>query len=349
MMTLNPTSKTYRLSTTWNALKAIYSLSEPQVDAFVKSYEIYDCDWERGEATNNNQKINYKEVKENILNWYGVINHLCAVGEVEKMYIPPTLNSKENIIRNQLAYEKDFAARLGMKKGDKVFELGCGKGRVAAHLASITGAQITGINIDQGQLNSAIQFAKQHQLDQQCQFVNADFNELPFIYEDNTFDCIYEIQALSLSRNLEKLFKELHRILKPGGKLALTEWVKFPSFQPENPHHAELMRQIKPLVGAIGTPSVADYEDALTKAGFEIIVSRNPSANGAQEPLIRQASRFFDRLFPVFRVLSHLKIIPKHFLTLFERLGRHTEALCEADQLGLITMSYQFIAQKPQK
>ncbi len=348
MMTLNPTSKAYRISTAWNALKAIYNLSEPEVDAFVKSYEIYNCDWERGEAISDTKKVNYKEVKENILNWYGVINHLCAVGEVEKMYIPPTLNPHENIIRNQLAYEKEFSQRLGMKKGDNVFELGCGKGRVAAHLASSTGARITGINIDQGQLNSAIEFAKENDLDKQCQFVNADFNELPFVYEDNTFDCIYEIQALSLSRNLEKLFKELYRVLKPGGKLALTEWVKLPGYKPENPHHVELMKQIKPLVGAIGTPSVEDYEQALTNAGFKIVASRNPSMDGAQEPLIRQASRFFDRLYPLFRVLSYIKIIPKHFLTLFERLGRHTEALCEADRLGLITMSYQFIVQKPE-
>ncbi len=346
MMTLNPKSKAYRFATSWRALKAIYQLSESQVEAFVKAYEIYDCDWERGEAIYDSKKVSYKEVKQNILNWYGVINHLCAVGEVEKMYIPPTLNASENIIHNQIQYEEQFSRLLGMKKGDQVFELGCGKGRVAAHLASLTGANIIGINIDQGQLNSAIEFAKANHLAEHCQFINADFNDLPFAFEDNSFDCIYEIQALSLSRNLEKLFKELHRMLKPGGKLALTEWVKLPNYNPNDQHHIALMKQIKPLVGAIGTPSIAEYEEALSKAGFKVVVSQNPSVDGGQEPLIRQASRFFDRLFPLFQALVYIKVLPKHFLTLFERLGRNTDALCEADQLGLITMSYQFIAEK---
>lgn len=345
-MTLNPNSKKYRLLTSWKAIKALYHLSAPQVEAFVDAYDVYDCDWERGEAIHDAQKIQYKDVKQKILDWYGVINHLCAVGEVEKMYIPPTLNAKKNIISNQIAYEEQFSTLLEMKKGDRVFELGCGKGRVAAHLASISGAHVTGINIDQGQLNSAIDFAKANQISEQCQFINADFNDLPFAFEDNTFDCIYEIQALSLSRNLEKLFRELHRMLKPGGKLALTEWVKLPGYDAKNPHHQALMKQIKPLVGAIGTPSIEEYEDALTKAGFKVIISRNPSVDGEQEPLIRQASRFFDRLYPLFQVLTFIKILPKHFLTLFERLGRNTEALCEADKLGLITMSYQFIAEK---
>src|SRR3990167_4511854 len=105
MMTLNPNSATYRLATTWRALKAIYHLSAKDVDAFVKSYDIYDCNWEKGEAVNQSKKVSYQDVKRNILSWYTVINHLCAVGEVEKMYIPPTLNPNQNIIQNQLAYE----------------------------------------------------------------------------------------------------------------------------------------------------------------------------------------------------------------------------------------------------
>lgn len=341
-------AKRYRLSTIFNECKAIYNFSPEEVNAFVKSYDIYNLDWDdRGHAIDGSVKVPYDKVKKNILSWYTVINHLCAVGEVEKMYIPPALDLSKNIIDNQNLFEEKFSRELGVGPKDHVFELGCGRGRVAAHVAKLTGAHITGINIDQTQLDSAVVFAKNNGLAKQCQYINADFNDLPFPYPDNHFDAIYEIQVLSVSRDYHKLFKELHRILKPGGKMSLLEWVRLPKYDESNPEHLRLMKKIKPLIGAIGTPSPKEYEAALRKAGFKVVISEDPSINHSQEPLIRKASSFFAKLFPVFRFLVKIRILPKHFITLFDRLSKNTEALCKADKMGLITMCYHLVAQKP--
>lgn len=345
-MSLNPNSKLYRLSTQWHAFKALYRLSPREVENFLKAYEIYDCDWIHGQAVRDSKNIEYHQVKESLLDWYGVLNHLCAIGEVEKMYIPPILDLSANVINNQMLFEKKFSKDLGIKSGDKVFEVGCGKGRVAAHIASMTGAEITAINIDQGQLDNAINFAKRNNLAQQCHFQNADLNDLPYPYADNYFDSIYEIQALSLSRDLDKLFQELGRILKPGGKLSLLEWVRLPSYDSQNPHHVELMKHIKPLIGAIGTPSPVEYEAALHKAGFDVLISEDPSINKSQELLFDKAGSYFNNLFPFINFLVKIKILPKHFIVLFDRLGKDSEALCEADRLGLVTTSYHIVAQK---
>lgn len=346
MMTLNPHSKLYRLSTMLRSLKAIYQLSPQQVESFIKAYEIYDCDWVHGQAMKDSKNVDYSQVKESLMNWYSVINHLCAIGVVEKMYIPPTMSLSENVINNQILYESKIAEWLDMKPGNKVFELGCGRGRVASHLASKTGAHITGINIDQTQLDDAVKFTKNNGLANQCKFMNADFNDLPFPFPDNHFDCIYEVQVLSLSRDLEKLFHELHRILKPGGRLSLSEWVKLPAYDEHNPHHAELMRRIKPLVGAIGTPSLQDYETALKKAGFKILMSADPSVNKSQAELVGKAGNYYDKLLPFLNFLVKIKLLPKHVIILFDRLGKNSAALKEADRLGIVTMSYQFTAEK---
>ncbi|PJD92413.1 MAG: hypothetical protein CK424_05780 [Legionella sp.] len=336
----------YRLSTIFHAFKALFRLSPKEVEDYIKSYDIYECDWVHGQAMKGTEAVDYQEVKAHILDFYEVINHLCAIGEVEKMYIPPALDLSKNIINNQLLFEKKFAQLLDLKRGDKVFELGCGKGRVAAHLASEMGVEITGINIDQGQLDNAMAFAKHNKLSEQCLFLNMDFNELPFPFADDSFDAIYEIQALSLSRDLGKLFQELYRILKPGGKISLLEWVRLPNYDEHNPYHAELMHKVKPLIGAIGTPSPSEYEAALRHAGFEVLVSEDPGVNHSQEPLIHKASHSFDKLVPFVRILVTLHIIPKHFVPLFARLQKNTEALCEADRLGLITTCYHVVAQK---
>lgn len=312
----------------------------------MRAYDIYDCDWVQGQAVKARDNIAYEDVKQNLLDWYGVINHLCAFCDVEKMYIPPTIDPDQSVIDNQMLFEKKFCQQLGMKAGDQVFELGCGKGRVAAHLASVSGAHITGINIDQGQLDNANAFAEKNGLAGQCDFINADFNQLPLAFADNQFDCIYEIQALSLCRDLEGLFKELNRIIKPGGKFSLLEWVRLPAFNPDDVYHQDLMKKIKPLIGAIGTPSPKEYETLLRQAGFKVLVSEDPSINRSQEPLINKAGSIYDNIYLLIKLLVKIRLLPPHFITLIDRLGKDTDALCEADRLGLVTMSYHIVAER---
>lgn len=346
MHQINPNSKWYRFVAIVSSIKALRHLSSEQVHAFLSSYGVYNYDWVKGLAICDAKQMDYPEVKENILNWYGVLSHLCAIGEVEKMYIPPALNLEQNIIQNQLRFEERFCQLLGIKASDHVLELGCGKGRVAAHVASMTQANITGINIDPAQLNSATLFSAQHGLSKQCHFINKDFNELPFSFADQQFDHVYEIQALSLSRDLKKLFKELHRVLKPGGKVSLLEWVRLPKYDAKNPEHVALMQKIKPLIGAIGTPSPAEYETALRQAGFSIVVSEDPSIHQSQAPLIEQADRYFNQLMPLIKGLIALRIFPQYFVALFQRLSQDGAALLEAVQLGLVTTCYHIVAQK---
>lgn len=348
MTTPNLDSKFQRLLTILKAFKTIYKLTPQQVENFVKAYDTYEYEWVDGEAVNNSKKVDYHEIKKGILNWYSVLNHLCSIGIVEKMYIPPTIDASQNLINNQLIYEKKFTEWTGIKAGDNVFELGCGRGRICAHVASITGARITAINIDQSQLDSAIQFAKKNGLSQQCHFINADFNELPFPFPDNYFDCIYEVQALSLSRDLEKLFRELHRLIKPGGKLSLcAEWVRLPKYDRENPHHRELMRRAKIQVGAIGSPLPEEYETALCNAGFKVLISEDPSMK-ISEDLVHKAGNSFNKFLPLMKFLIKLKLMPKHFVLLFDELGKNTAALLEAEKSDLISMSYHLTAQKNQ-
>lgn len=343
MKKVHPTSKLYRLSTMWSAFKTLYGLTPEQVDSFLKSYEIYDCEWKEGQAVNQTQTVPYEQVKQGLLDWYGVLNHLSALGEVEKMYIPPALDLSKGVIQNQLLFEKQFAKELGIKGGDKVLDLGCGKGRVAAHIASSTGAEVTGINIDQGQLDNAIVYAKQHELP--CNFKRVDFNDLPLPFADNAFDALYEIQAFSLAKDLEKLFKELFRLLKPGGKISLLDWVRLPKYDPQNPRHAELMKRIKPFIGAIGTPSPAELENLFQKTGFNVLLSCEPSINGHQEVLIDKAGNY-ELFSKIIKGLVKIKVFPQHFDLLLERFTNDCEALIEAEQQELVTTSYHIIAEK---
>ncbi|KAJ5653791.1 hypothetical protein N7490_000794 [Penicillium lividum] len=330
----------------WTSFRFLSNLSPKQVDDFMASYVIYNLDWSDEKQMTEVLGPNYQEkVGDCLKSYYGVLNHLCALGDVEKMYIPPWMSKKASILENQILYERSIAQNIGLSAGDKVLDLGCGRGRVAAHMAQHSGAQVTGLNIDPNQVAQAKTFNEERGLNNN--FVVQDFNTLPLPFENESFDAFYQIQALSLCKDLPALFKEIFRIVKPGAKISLLDWISLPAYEPTNPEHAELMRRVKPLIGAVGTPTKESLEEALTQSGFEIVLSENASIDGLQAPLIDTVDIYFRTLRQVILGLVKLHVLPRHFKTLINRLCLDGQAFVKMDNMRLATTSYSIIARKP--
>ncbi|KAF7556513.1 hypothetical protein G7Z17_g1371 [Cylindrodendrum hubeiense] len=335
-----------RCKTFIKAVQHIHNLTPKEVADFMASYEIYNLDW-----TNEDEMIvafglDYQQhVGDCLRAYYSVLNHLCSLGDVEKMYIPPLMDKKASVLDNQLLNEEAIAAEIKLAPGMKVLDLGCGRGRVAAHMSSISGAQVVGLNIDSNQISQAKEF--NGALGFSNQFVVHDQNDLPLPFLDESFDAFYEIQALSLCKDPSLLFKDIYRVLKPGAKFLLLDWVSLPAYNPKDPKHASLMRRVKPLIGAVGTPTPASFEKALEGAGFTVTKSDNPSIDGLQAPLIDKVDIYFRILRRIIHGLVRMHALPLHFKTLFDRLCLDGQAFVEMDNLRLITTTYRIVAQKP--
>lgn len=208
-----------RVKTFAKSFQYLRNLTPKQVDEFMASYVIYNLDWADEAQMIQTLGPNYQEkVGDCLKSYYGVLNHLCALGDVEKMYIPPAMDMRVSVRDNQLLYEESIARDLGLKPGEKVLDLGCGRGRVAAHMAKYSGARVTGLNIDPNSIAQAQAFNKE--LGMENEFVVQDFNDLPLPFADETFDAFYNIQAFSLAKDHKALFKELNRVLKPGARFS---------------------------------------------------------------------------------------------------------------------------------
>ncbi|KAI0523741.1 S-adenosyl-L-methionine-dependent methyltransferase [Xylaria bambusicola] len=335
-----------RLKTFLKAFKHIRDLSPQQVDAFMASYEIYNLDWADEDAMVAAFGTNYQEhVGQCLAAYYSVINHLCSLGDVEKMYIPPLMDKKASVRDNQLLCEESIAREIGLKPGMKVLDLGCGRGRVAAHMTSFSGARVTGLNIDANQVAQAKEFNQKWNFSNE--FIVRDQNDLPLPFADESFDAFYEIQALSLCKDPKALFKEIYRILKPGSRFLLMDWVSLPAYDPENPTHTSLMRRVKPLIGAVGTPTPTSFEKALEDAGFTVTRSDNPSIDGLQAGLIDKVDIYFRSVRKLINYLTKLRALPQHFKILFDRLCLDGQAFVEMDTMRLITTTYRIVAEKP--
>jgi len=329
----------YRASTSAKALYALYTLPKEHMDIFLKSYELFE-------------KENYTgdEDGENIKGYYQVVNHLCAIGEVEKMYIPPVMDLNLGVFGNQVLWEeKGMADKLNVGVGKKVLDVGCGRGRIAHHDAKYTGAKVVGLNIDKTQIRMAEELAGAEGMQgSQLEFVEGNYNN-PLPFTNQTFDALYHVQALTYVQDLDKLLLEMFRILKPGAKLSFLDWFKLDNYRPDDPHHRHLLKETKAVIGAVRTPSPEEYTDALERAGFRVISSAEASTDGGHQwPLVKQMERFFVTAQAVVTFLTEWKVIPGHFKILLERLNEGGASFVESDKLSLFTTSWQIVAQKPE-
>jgi len=110
--------------------------------------------------------------------------------------------------------------------GDIILDFGCGNGRLAG-LFSEKEISYVGVDASNELLNLArIKFkenipGKINKVD----FVTLDSLKIPF--SDKRFNSVYSIAALHhipTERRRIELLKEFNRILKPGGKIILTNW-----------------------------------------------------------------------------------------------------------------------------
>jgi SAM-dependent methyltransferase len=115
--------------------------------------------------------------------------------------------------------------RLGVGAGMKVIDVGCGAGRHSFE-AFRRGADVVAFDQNASDLNDVDEIL-QAMKDQgevpasaTAEAVKGDALDLP--YDDGTFDCVIASEILEHVPEDDKAISELVRVLKPGGKLAIT-------------------------------------------------------------------------------------------------------------------------------
>jgi ubiquinone/menaquinone biosynthesis C-methylase UbiE len=104
--------------------------------------------------------------------------------------------------------------------GMRVLDIACGTGEPAISLAALAG-EVIGIDLSPGPLKIATERATQRGL-ANATFQQADAHHLPF--PDNSFDRITSRLGVMFFSDLPQAAAEMHRVLKPGGKVVLLVW-----------------------------------------------------------------------------------------------------------------------------
>ena len=119
----------------------------------------------------------------------------------------------------------------GMGEGDEVLVAGCGGGVTLAYFAREFGVQGTGVDEDEVLLEVADSRGREAGLAGRLQYEAAEMHDLP--YRDEVFDVVVGELGLATNTDPSAAVRELARVLKPGGRLALVQLVWAAPVEPE--------------------------------------------------------------------------------------------------------------------
>ena len=332
----------YRLKTSFIGIKRLITLSKEDKQACIDAYKFF-------QRMQDGEKTETADETKAVAAYYKVLNNMLSVFDLEKLYIPPQQDDAQGLYGNQLLCEQALLKELNLKdpESSHLLDMGCGRGRIAHYLASMTGGQVSGYNIDPNQIENAENWADETNMSDRLHFKVGDHHD-PLDYDSEIFDGCFSIQAVwpfFKKEELDSCAEEMYRVLKPGSRYACSEYLLSPYFDWENEEHASLHKSYLPTLAATQSMYPADVCSALERAGFKIILSA-PSKSPAW-PICEQKRNLIWGVRKVIRFLQRLRLIPTWVEESLELLQTGGQAWTDAEKAKIADLNWRIVAEKP--
>ncbi len=175
--------------------------------------------------------------------------------------------------------------KLGITKGLKVLDLGCGDGTTAVPAAKL-GADVLGIDIARNLVEAGNRRAAERGLTN-LEFQEGDASNLEQL-PDKSFDLVVSIFGAMFAPKPFDVAKEMVRVTRPGGRIVMGNWI---------PNDPTLVAQILKIISSYTPPPPEGFVSPMTW-GVENNVIERFAAAGVPPDKISFAQDTFTFNFP---------------------------------------------------
>ncbi|MEE9134949.1 MAG: methyltransferase domain-containing protein [Nitrososphaerales archaeon] len=185
---------------------------------------------------------------------------------------------------------------LNLTEDDAVLDVACGIGSSGLHMAKSFGCSISGIDSSDKNIDEANKVSSGMSIPQRAEFKVGESARIP--YNDDSFTAVIVECAMSGFTNPDLALGEIRRVLKPQGRLGITDLAVDGDLPPE------LQKGLEPFcINIEMTPS--RYEELLAQNGF-VDVSITDSTNSLLELLEAIKKKVF--LVEILKGIGKLKL-----------------------------------------
>ncbi|KAK9115267.1 hypothetical protein Syun_022064 [Stephania yunnanensis] len=159
---------------------------------------------------------------------------------------------------------KEFVAKMHLKPGQKVLDVGCGIGGGDFYMAENFDVEVLGIDLSINMVSFALESAIGRKCSVEFEVADCTTKEYP----DNSFDVIYSRDTILHIQDKPALFKKFFKWLKPGGMVLISDYCKCAG--PPSIKFAEYIKQ-----RGYDLHDVEAYGQMLKEAGFSDVVAED--------------------------------------------------------------------------
>lgn len=162
-----------------------------------------------------------------------IVAALEEAGIPPENWTPEVLGPADQIHGGGLAQTEAHAALVEITTGMNVLDIGCGIGGPARYFATAFGCRVTGIDLTEEYIEAAQLLTDKVGLSDLVSFDCGNATDLP--YDDGAFDLAWALNVTMNIKDRAGLYAEMHRVLKPGGKIGISEIGQGPGGEPYYP------------------------------------------------------------------------------------------------------------------
>ena len=162
---------------------------------------------------------------------------------------------------------------LGITKGLKVLDLGCGDGTTALPEARL-GADVLGVDIARNLVEAGNKRVKDEGLTN-CKFQEGDASDLHDL-KDQTFDLVVSIFGAMFAPKPFDVAREMVRVTRPGGRIIMGNWI---------PNDPTLVAQILKISSSYSPPPPEGFISPMTWGVENNVIERFAGAGVPKEKI----------------------------------------------------------------